>query len=288
MRSFFRGSCHCGALGVGLETERDPAELPIRACQCSFCARRAARTATDPDGHARFIVRDPRAWTAYRFETFTAEFVLCGTCGVYLGAIGEFDLQLRATVEVGAFADPRLARPGTPVSYDDESAGERMARRALRWTPADVLECTPAPADSDEARSLLDGYFQELEHLLGEFDPQRSVSADAAELTSPRGAFLIVRENRVPVACGAVKTHAPGVGEIKRMYVTRDARGRGIGRDLLHDLERMARGLGHRRLVLDTAAPLERATALYLAAGYVEIPPYNDNPYAARWFEKTL
>lgn len=141
-------------------------------------------------------------------------------------------------------------------------------------------------ADHPDAVALLEAYFHELEARLGSFDPARSVSAAPEEMTPPHGAFLVLYEGNASVACGGVKTFAPGVAEIKRMFVSEAARGRGHGRRLLAALEGESRSLGHRRIVLDTAAPLNEATALYLSAGYQRIEPYNDNPYAASWFAK--
>ncbi|MFT3773566.1 MAG: GNAT family N-acetyltransferase [Minicystis sp.] len=143
----------------------------------------------------------------------------------------------------------------------------------------------PLPADHPDAVALLDAYLAEVAVRLG-FDPARSVSADPHEMAPPRGAFLVLYEGDRPVACGGVKTIEPGVGEIKRMFVAPEARGRGHGRRLLTALEAAARALGHRRILLDTAAPLAEAEALYRSAGYRSIAPYNDNPYATAWFEK--
>lgn len=150
------------------------------------------------------------------------------------------------------------------------------------------MRLTPERADSADARVLLGAYFDELRALVPAFDPARSVSADPDEMTSPHGVFLVARAGDAAIACGGLKTHAPGVGEVKRMFVVRDARGRGVGRALLAALEGHARALGMARLVLDTAEPLESAARLYRAGGYVEIAPYNDNPFAARWFAKDL
>ena len=105
-------------------------------------------------------------------------------------------------------------------------------------------------------------------------------------MAPPHGEFLVAYESTRPVACGGWKTLAPGVVEIKRMFVHPEARGRGYGRSILLALEDAARRLGHRRVLLDTAAPLDEAVALYLSAGYRAIDPYNDNPCAARWFAK--
>jgi GNAT superfamily N-acetyltransferase len=143
-------------------------------------------------------------------------------------------------------------------------------------------------ATHPEAAALLAGYLDELRARLGGFDPSRSVSADPEEMQLPRGAFLLMYLDEQPVACGGVKTLGPGVAEIKRMFVAPEARGRGLGRRLLVALEEAARSLGLSRVMLDTAAPLAEAQRLYEASGYHEVPAYNDNPYAARWYEKRL
>jgi GNAT superfamily N-acetyltransferase len=153
------------------------------------------------------------------------------------------------------------------------------------------MTIAPERADAPEPAALLAGYFDELRSVLPGFDPARSVSADPDEMTPPRGTFLVARSRDSggrAVACGGLKTHAPGIGEIKRMYIVPDARRLGLGRDLLAALENAARLLGMTRLVLDTAGPLSAAARLYRSAGYVEIAPYNDNPFASLWFAKGL
>jgi ribosomal protein S18 acetylase RimI-like enzyme len=78
------------------------------------------------------------------------------------------------------------------------------------------------------------------------------------------------------------------VAEIKRMFVRPAARGRGLGRRVLDELESAASELGYRRLRLDTAVSMTTAMALYRAAGYRDIPDYNGNSYASYWGEKVL
>jgi ribosomal protein S18 acetylase RimI-like enzyme len=102
------------------------------------------------------------------------------------------------------------------------------------------------------------------------------------------GAFLIARMSFAAVGCGAVRTFAPGIGEIKRMWVSPEARGQGLGRRLLQELEQCARNLNLHTVRLDTNETLDEAIRLYRTAGYREIERFNDNPYAQRWFEKTL
>jgi GNAT superfamily N-acetyltransferase len=287
------GGCHCGFLRFSLVTpSASPPLLAPRACQCSFCRKHGARTVSDPSFRARIVVRAPDALVPYRFARRATVSLLCNRCGVYLGGYLEEPPHAWVTLNANAFDDPTVAAAGgAPVSYDDETDAARLARRKARWTPADLVTIAFEPADAPESKALLAAYFEELRGVLDGFDPARSVSADPEELTPPRGTFLVARAAGRPVACGGVKTFAgaePGVGEIKRMYIVPDARARGLGRDLLDALESDARALGMTRLVLDTAGPLSAAARLYRTAGYAEVAPYNDNPFASLWFAKAL
>lgn len=274
----YRGSCHCGALGVRFRGQQP---LQPRACQCSFCRRHQAASVSDPRGHIRFLVRRPHALQRYRFGAGTTDFILCRECGCYLGAW--LPEQQLAVANARSWLTEVVP---TPVNYEGETPEQRLARRQERWSPADLLSCLPVSADA--AQGLLEEYFGELNSLLGGFDPGRSVSASSEDMAPPQGAFLLLSEGERALACGGLKTHAPGVGEIKRMYTRPEARGRGLARDLLQELESTARHLNMHRLLLDTAGPLEAAAGLYLSSGYSEVPAYNDNPYAARWFAKEL
>lgn len=157
-----------------------------------------------------------------------------------------------------------------------------------RFLRASEVEITAAAPDGAAARHCLEAYFRELQERFDSgFDPARSVSADPGELTPPNGAFLVARLEGQPIGCGALKRIGRGVGEIKRMWVDPSARGLGVAQRLLEALEGEAAALGLRTLRLDTNRSLGEARALYLRNGYREIPPYNDNPYAHHWFEKT-
>lgn len=125
------GSCHCGALTVEFESDTP---LAPRACQCSFCRKHGARTVTDPAGKVTLRI-GPQA-LRYRFGSETSDYILCGQCGVYLGAIAEIDGGTYATLNLNAFDDPQLELTATPVSYDGESAEAKAERRRRRWTPA--------------------------------------------------------------------------------------------------------------------------------------------------------
>lgn len=142
---------------------------------------------------------------------------------------------------------------------------------------------------SRQARWCMAQYFAELAARFEQgFDPGKSLPTDDDELRPPRGAFLIATLGGEPVACGAVKAIAPGVGSIKRMWVARSARGLGLGRRMLDALESEARELGLTILRLETNRALGEAIRLYRSAGYAEVAPFNDDPYADHWFEKRL
>jgi ribosomal protein S18 acetylase RimI-like enzyme len=109
-----------------------------------------------------------------------------------------------------------------------------------------------------------------------------------AELCAPGGAYYVGYKGSEAVAGGGLRDIGDGVAEIKRMYVRPGARSRGVAAELLRTLEEAARALGYARARLDTGPNQVTAQRLYRAAGYTEIAPYNDNPFACFWGEKRL
>jgi hypothetical protein len=131
----WRGRCHCGAVGFEYRTAKAPAEWPVRECQCSFCRKHGACYTSDPAGSVRFVHTNTGDLSRYRFGHGTADFVFCGRCGGYLGALTEEGGQAVAVLNLRAF-DPQpegLPAP-QPMVYDGESIAERDARRSARWT----------------------------------------------------------------------------------------------------------------------------------------------------------
>ena len=108
-----------------------------------------------------------------------------------------------------------------------------------------------------------------------------------AELRPPGGAYLVGYEGTEAVAGGGLRGLSEGVAEIKRMYV-RPAASCGVAAALLAALEDAARARGvpsgptrHGAQAGARGAPVSRA-------GYEDVPPYNDNPFACFWAEKRL
>ena len=138
MSRVFPGGCHCRNLEFRFETATAPERLSVRACGCSFCSRHGARTASDPEGRVRIIVHDASALIRYRFALKTAEFLVCGRCGIYVAAVAGDAAARHAIINLNTLDDADLfTHPPAPMNYDAESEQQRRDRRAARWTPAE-------------------------------------------------------------------------------------------------------------------------------------------------------
>jgi hypothetical protein len=135
----YRGQCHCGAVGFEYRTAVPPDAWSVRACQCSFCLKHGGVYTSDPAGSVRFMQSDATLLSRYRFGHETADFLFCGRCGGYLGAVTEEGGHKLAVLCIRAF-DPQpadLPAP-QPMSYEGETTGDRNKRRAGRWTPVEA------------------------------------------------------------------------------------------------------------------------------------------------------
>jgi len=166
---------------------------------------------------------------------------------------------------VGAMAEVERLLAASAVEIGVRDPGDPDARRCLR-------------AYEDELSARFDGGF----------DPARSNSAADHEMTLPAGEFLVAVLHGEPVGCGALKFHPSAPAEVKRMWVSPAARGLGLSRRLLAELEAEAARHGVRVLRLETNRALTEAISLYRTAGYREVAAFNDEPYAHHWFEKEL
>jgi hypothetical protein len=133
-----RGSCHCGNIAFSLAWEPDPAEIPARACGCTFCTRHGGVWTSNPGGRLEVTVQDPSLVSRYAFGTRTAEFHICAKCGIVPVVTSRIDGRLYAVVSVNAFenVDRALLRHA-PISFEGETEETRLARRKRNWI-ADV------------------------------------------------------------------------------------------------------------------------------------------------------
>jgi GNAT superfamily N-acetyltransferase len=137
------------------------------------------------------------------------------------------------------------------------------------------LRTVVAALDSPVAEPLLRAAESELVDRYG--DPRAAgAPLDPAAFAAPSGTFLLALIGGQAVGCGGVRTRGPGTGEIKRMYVAPSARGRGVARRLLGDLEAEALRLGLPDLVLETGHAQPEAVALYASAGWRAAPAFGE------------
>jgi DNA-binding MarR family transcriptional regulator/GNAT superfamily N-acetyltransferase len=176
--------------------------------------------------------------------------------------------------------------PLTTGQRDRLVAAMADVERLLTAAMVEIRALDPAHPD---ARSCIRSYFAELDRRSDSgFDPAAGIPAEPHELRPPAGVLLVAYLRSDPIGCGAVKHHGTAPSEIKRMWVAESARGLGVGRRLLAELEAWAARRGARTLRLETNRALTEAIGLYRSSGYVEVPAFNDEPFAHHWFEKSL
>ena len=132
----YEGRCHCGAIGFGYRSAIPVERWSVRACQCSFCRAHDAMTSSDPLGELEFSEHQTGDLKRYRFGGKTADFLICGRCGVYLGAQMRTAERALGIINVRALRDvPENLPAATPMSYQGEDLETRRERRLARWTP---------------------------------------------------------------------------------------------------------------------------------------------------------
>ena len=132
------GKCHCGNIALELEWEGDPAEIPARACDCSFCVKHGGVWTSNPKSRLVVAIRDASLVSKYAFGTRTATFHVCSRCGAVPLVTSEISNQLYAVVNVNVLenVDPSwLDR--TTANFEGEDVESRLARRSHNWI-ADV------------------------------------------------------------------------------------------------------------------------------------------------------
>lgn len=141
--------------------------------------------------------------------------------------------------------------------------------------------------DSHDAAALV----EELEaHLASRYAVESRHGLSVERLIAEAVAFFVARFDGVAAGCGGVKVVGDEYGELKRMYVRPEFRGRGLGRRLLEHLEEYTRRRGIAVLRLETGVYQSEAIAMYEGAGFRRIPPfgaYREDP-VSRCYEKRI
>ena len=143
-----------------------------------------------------------------------------------------------------------------------------------------------SPASPDAMRLI-----EALQAHLGSQYPVESQHGYSVDQLIREGVvFFVARLEGEAAGCGGVQLYADGYGELKRMFVRPEFRGRGVAKALLEQLATQALNDGAAVLRLETGIHQHEAIALYLAAGFKEIGPfgaYRADPNS-RFFEKPL
>jgi len=128
------GSCHCGNISFELLWEPEPAEIPARACTCSFCVKHGGVWTSCPAGTLIVSVADPANVSRYAFGTKTARFHVCTKCGVVPVVTSDIDGKNYAVVSVNALEGvDRSLLKHAPTTFDLEDERSRLARRKRNW-----------------------------------------------------------------------------------------------------------------------------------------------------------
>jgi putative acetyltransferase len=145
-------------------------------------------------------------------------------------------------------------------------------------------------ADIETARHLLRAYAEALPFSLEFQNFADELAGLPAPYTPPAGCLLIARHAGAAVGVVGIKPLAPGIAEVKRLYVVPEARGAGVGGRLAERAVAEAYLKGYERVRLDTHRPsMSAAMALYRRLGFVEVAPYGpDLGGEIAFFEKTL
>jgi DNA-binding MarR family transcriptional regulator/GNAT superfamily N-acetyltransferase len=176
-----------------------------------------------------------------------------------------------------------------PLSIRQREALVSAMFEVERLLQASMVRFAVEDARTADAMWCLEQYFAELDTRFDSgFDPACSHTADVRDLVPPAGVLIMARLRDKPIGCGALRLHRGAPAEVKRMWIAPSARGLGVGRRLLGELERHAREAGVTVLRLETNRALKEAIALYRSVGYREVEAFNDEPYAHHWFEKRL
>ena len=132
------GKCHCGNITFELEWEGDPAEIPARACECSFCVKHGGVWTSNPKSRLLVAIRDASLVSKYAFGSRTATFHVCSRCGAVPLVTSEIGNHLYAVVNVNVLENVNQScLHRATAAFEGEDVESRLARRSRNWI-ADV------------------------------------------------------------------------------------------------------------------------------------------------------
>jgi len=153
-----------------------------------------------------------------------------------------------------------------------------------------VIAAANSATDIETVRRLFRAYAESLPFSLAFQGFEAELTGLPAPYVPPDGSLLLARRDGEAIGVAGLKPLAPGIAEIKRLYVVPEARGLGLGKQLAERAIAKARAKGYERVRLDTHRPsMAAAITLYRGLGFMEIPPYGPDLGAQiAFFEKRL
>lgn len=127
----------------------------------------------------------------------------------------------------------------------------------------------------DDVRALISELNETLSVLT---PPEFCFHMTVEQMATPETTLFVARDHGRAVACGALRRHDGGIGEVKRMYTHPSHRGQGVGKAIVQRIEEAARGEGMAKLVLETGDRHPAAWAVYERAGFSRCGPVLDYP----------
>ena len=221
------------------------------------------------------------------------------TKGLVATQVGDKDARVRV-VRLTRAGETKLSELGrrsdegakgwlAPLSPSRQAKLVSAMAEVERLLQASEIEIRVENSCSEPARWCLDQFFRELKaRFEAGFDPDLTITANPEEVTPPAGYFFLAALPDRPVGCGALKLTGEGTGQVKRMWISEEVRGLGLGRRMLEAIEAQARDCAVHLLRLETNRSLTEAQALYRSSGFQEVEAFNEEPYAHFWFEKYL
>ncbi|MBC7760258.1 MAG: GNAT family N-acetyltransferase [Candidatus Saccharibacteria bacterium] len=161
-------------------------------------------------------------------------------------------------------------------------------------TPTTPIVVSATSPTSEEAKNVSLRYYEDIVGRDHGRPASRQETLDAQagypsdDLVAPLGILLLARQGATVLGCAGMRVRPGDIGEVTRVFVEPAARGKGVGRLLMKELERKSRELGLHALRLDTRTDLVEARSLYASLGYIEGEAHNTDPYANHWFRKEL
>ena len=133
-----RGRCHCGGVEAAFATQRDPATLHPRACDCSYCRKHGAAWLSDAEGELLVTAAADANLREYRQGSGNARFLLCGDCGVLVAVVFADGNGLLGAMNAGCLVDGTPLGDATRASPQALAADDRIARWRKLWMTARI------------------------------------------------------------------------------------------------------------------------------------------------------